>query len=88
MIASRFVGGPGVRGVPSRAVSQLLWPEKDGEVWFSLEKTMKRPVASIYTHCETALTAGTVDTAKCCWVGAVEFPTSREKPRDMGPCPP
>ncbi len=38
-----------------RAVSQLLWPHKDREEWFSWERTTKRSLASVYTNCETAL---------------------------------
>jgi hypothetical protein len=38
-----------------KGVSQLLWPDKDREVWFSLEENTKRPMISVYTDCETAL---------------------------------
>jgi hypothetical protein len=37
-----------------RAVSQLLWPDKDREVWFSLGENHEKAIASVDTHCETA----------------------------------
>jgi hypothetical protein len=40
----------------SKAVSQLLWSERIARCGFPWEKTTKRPVASVYTNCETALT--------------------------------
>ena len=40
---------------PIRAVSQLLWSEKDREEWFSLRENHEKPIASVYTNCETAL---------------------------------
>jgi uncharacterized protein YbjT (DUF2867 family) len=40
-----------------RAVSQILWTEKIARCGFPWEKTTKRPVASVYTNCETALAA-------------------------------
>jgi hypothetical protein len=38
-----------------KAVSQLLWSGKDREVWFSLGENHERPIASVYTNCETAV---------------------------------
>ena len=39
----------------ARAVSQLLWSHKVGRSGFPWEKTTKGDVASVYTHCETAV---------------------------------
>jgi hypothetical protein len=41
----------------SRAVSQLPWTGTGREEWFFLEKNHEKYIASIYTHCETALAA-------------------------------
>jgi hypothetical protein len=37
-----------------KQVSQLLWPDKDREVWFSLGENHEEAIASVYTNCETA----------------------------------
>ena len=42
-----------------KAVSQLLWPDKDREEWSRHAGTTKRSLASIHTNCET-----TVDPSK------------------------
>jgi hypothetical protein len=39
----------------SKAVSQLLWSDKDREEWFSLGENHEKASRSVYTNCETAL---------------------------------
>jgi hypothetical protein len=57
----------------AKALSQLLWPDKDRAVWFSLEKNHEEPIASVYTNCETALAASSTQSQTVSYFSPASF---------------